>query len=178
MSLYRRFAACVSALTLYLSISLGLVSLRSLFAFTFWNICVQLAHFALLPSARMRRVAWVMATLMQLVFWAVFAYDRELIHSRHLQVPMVLNHLQHTAPLLLLVGELLTRQSTTTIDDKHWPSCATLTAYMLACLACRAVSGRWPYAFLEPVGTAAFCLLAPLVVAVAYAISWFVGNVV
>lgn len=163
----------------------------AIFLFTTWNVLVYFAYFVVETVAQispvfrnaeslvilrrcMHHVALIVSVITSLVFWSIFAYDRELIHPRAFLLPDTLNHLQHSLPaLLLLVDYVLvllllllcnsTSKSNITTNDggggnrhvgrMNWKHgiVATLVialTYEAATLVCYLVFRQWPYPFL------------------------------
>lgn len=91
---------------------------------------------------------------MTVLFWGIYAADRELIHPAELDeyIPVSLNHCQHTFPLLLVVLEGL-------IVFHRYPSNAVAaltnfsfsTLYIVWIVWVFTVSGNWPYAVVKVV---------------------------
>ena len=120
---------------------------RAVLMFTLWNMVMQvLSACAFGYRGRVWHATRVHSVVLVLVFWSVYAYDRELILSRHLHYSAVLNHLQHTVPL---VWACLIPSTATNKLRWHLAACVPIVAYLLLLGAVRFVYGMWPYAFLN-----------------------------
>ncbi len=124
---------------------------------------ISLLYHLLLPAA----ICMSFATTA--IFWGLFIYDRELIHPRAFVFPELLNHIQHTFPLLVTLLELFVffRLSLTPNDHsdaslkRETLSVVSLIALYLAMLwFVKTKYGVWPYPFMNIFTTSTFLLFA------------------
>lgn len=169
------FLSC-SACTLVWSWRLGAVH-PSLW--TSWTMVATFLHFLLSPhlsrrySAISLHLATTMATGTALAFWTIYLWNRELIHPSTYVFPPLLNHLQHSAPVLMMWSTVLTKFSSTSFSFVL-PIGAVFLYFVTVVLA-RLLGANWPYVFISD---NTLVWIAPAVIACTAGLSFLVRWVI
>ena len=131
-------------LTLYLLMALLNDWIKSPSSKQFFDRAVSLAfHLSLVMS---------IATVS--MFWSIYALDSENFIPKGFYFPPLLNHLQHTAPGVIVLAELFLIRTPDDILDSYWGSklaavCLTPVAYLSFTALNFYVKGSWPYPFMS-----------------------------
>lgn len=156
----------VSFVTLGWSWWRGLVGWHSIFEATFWLMAIQFFYFGVrifLPMmnwSRLRRIYTSSALAVAFLFWSLFITDRALIQSNYMQVPLPLNHLQHTVPVIMA---LLAPKHREEPRPSKAPVATILAVVYIVLVASRyAVTGVWTYPFMAKLGGSLYWILAVL----------------
>eukprot|EP00026_Physarum_polycephalum_P016621 Phypoly_transcript_17569.p1 GENE.Phypoly_transcript_17569~~Phypoly_transcript_17569.p1 ORF type:complete len:251 (+),score=45.46 Phypoly_transcript_17569:59-754(+) len=102
-----------------------------------------------------RAFSFPLATIVAILFWGVYAIDREMIYPKafEVHVPPYMNHIQHTVPLLSVLIDMFLIDHYT-----HPPKSLRLdllmvggvtVAYMCMLLWVFMTEGHWVYPFIE-----------------------------
>lgn len=130
-----------------------MIGIGSIFMATFWLMAIQLVYFFArscgVEMPLLRHMYFVTACAVELIFWSVYLYDRELIHSVHMRFPVVLNHMQHTLPLLWF---FLSGQSDIRHPKRHVTVFACVLFYLVMLYMRAVFRGSWSYAFIPALG--------------------------
>lgn len=172
----------VAVLTWGWTWTVGLMGLHSIFEATFWLISIQLGYFVALVFLPMmdwtmlRRIYTTAALSVALMFWILVYVDKELIQSSHLQVSWLLNHLQHTVPVILAL-----LSSKPSLDKsrpfRKTPVVVVVALIYLVLLGLRfLITGVWTYPFLARVGPMAFWPFVLLCLAGVHMCEWTVTR--
>jgi hypothetical protein len=104
-------------------------------------------------------LAFFFAFIVTVIFWGLFFYDRELIFPRAFVFPALLNHIQHTMPIVVLTLELIAFHRRPRPLFRHLAPISTVrelsvlvggvVAYLCLTAALYAKVGRWPYPFMS-----------------------------
>ncbi len=99
----------------------------------------------------------------------LFIYDRELIHPRAFVFPELLNHIQHTFPLLVTLLELFiffrlslspNDHSAASLKRETLSVVSLITLYLAMLWFVKTKYGVWPYPFMNTFTTSTFLLFA------------------
>lgn len=126
-------------------------------------------------------LACFFAVIVTTIFWGLFFYDRELIFPRAFAFPALLNHIQHTLPMVVLALEFLALHRRPRAFFRHHPPVSLLLelsvlvggviAYLHLTAALYAKSGRWPYPFMSGFTFSTFLGFATIAVVAALLVS-------
>lgn len=97
-------------------------------------------------------VAFPVALAVTLLFWGLYAIDRELVYPKHLDeiIPNWLNHVMHTAPLFfMLVDTLLTCHRLPPRKTGIKISIFLAILYDISILVWHEIDGVWVYPFFD-----------------------------